>query len=247
MRWRRVPFRRYDPYVKTALNQVSIERVAATGQPMVWVAGWDRKTVNIGRSQSIEEEIDPDYAQTNDICIVRRQGGGGTTYLTPDGDITWQLVAPTELLPDDPNTIYAYICGQIADQLRAHGIEAEHEPINDIRTPAGKLSGATLKEQDDVIYLAGTMLYQVDPEEMFSVLTPDEEKLEDKAADAFEDRVTAIEDEAPISYEETIDLLYHALLRSRPSETRGWTDEEQKKAEKRAEELRQDKWAYQDE
>lgn len=244
MPWRRIPFQRYDPYIKTALNQISIERVAATEEPMIWVAGWNEPTVNIGRSQAVAQEIDQDEAQQHDTTIIRRHGGGGTTFLTPDGDLTWQLVAPKEQFPDDPNRIYQIVCGQIAEQLRQHGIEAEHEPVNDIVTPNGKLSGATLKQEQGVIYVAGTLLYDVDPDTMFSILTPDTSKLDDKPITSFKERVTALSDETDISYEATIDLLYEALLRNRPAETKDWTDDERDKAETKANALENDEWVF---
>lgn len=245
MQWRYIPFRHYNPYTKTGLNEAVLDSVSTGNDPTVFLAGWRPKCINIGRSQKVEEEVDMEEFRERDAVIVRRQGGGGTTYLTENGEITWHIVAPEEYFPEDVNQVYEDVCGRIASGLESIGIDARHEPINDIVTENGKISGATLKRNGNTVYVAGTLLYEVDAEEMFSLLTPGEDKLKGKAIDDFRDRVTSVSRESDASFEEAKDALKSALLQNKNFRQTSWRQEEMEKAEELAEKYRKEEWIYQ--
>lgn len=244
MQWRFVPFQYYNPYFKTGLNQALLESVGKDGDRVVFLSGWKPNCVNIGRSQDIEERVDMEEVEKRDIVIVRRQGGGGTTYLTEGGEITWGIVAPEKYFADDVNQVYREICGVIADSLSSLGIEAEHETINDVVTDGRKISGATLKRKSGAAYVGGTLLYEVDVDEMFSVLTPDEDKLEDKQVEEFRERVTSVSRESCASFDETKKALKQGLLKDKEWRESGWTEFEKKRAEELADKYSSDKWLY---
>lgn len=239
-----VPFRYYTPYFKTGLNQALIDSVSETRQETVFLAGWDRDTVNVGYGQKVKEEVDLEEAEKRDITIVRRQGGGGTTFLTRKGEITWGIVAPEENYPEDVNKIYRQVCGKIADGLEEIGIDARHEPINDIVTEKGKISGATVKRKNSAIYIGGTLLYRVDPEKMFSVLTPAEDKLKDKQIQDYKERVSSVSEETEASFEETVSALKNALLKNKRWKEDSFTDSEKERASRLADKYSSDEWLY---
>ncbi len=242
--WRFIPFQRYDPYVKTAFNDVAISSVQGTGQPIVWLAGWDRNCINVGYTQTVADEVDVSAADDEGIPIVRRQGAGGTTYLTRDGEITWGIIGPEELFPDDLNAIYEQTCTLVADAVERIGIDARYEPINDVVTENGKISGATARTAHGVVYVGGTLLYEVDPEEMFTFLTPGEDKKADKRIEQFQDRVSAVTQESDASFDETREALKQAFLEGKPYETEGWLDLEWTNAQRMAKKYRSDAWLY---
>ncbi|MFB6174518.1 MAG: biotin/lipoate A/B protein ligase family protein [Candidatus Nanohalobium sp.] len=239
-----IPFTRYDPYFKTGLNRALMESVRESGEKVIFLAGWKKDCVNIGYSQKISEEIDEEVANERGLDIVRRQGGGGTTYLTRDGEITWGIVAQEEKFPDDVNRIYELVCGEIAEGLSRIGIEAEHEPINDIVTGGGKISGATLKREDGVVYIGGTLIYDTSPEEMFQVLTPGKEKIADKKIEKFEDRVTSVKKESDASFDEAIEALRKGLLKDENYTESELTDEERSRAQGLADKYSSKEWVY---
>lgn len=239
-----IPFTRYDPYFKTGLNRALMESVRESGEKVIFLAGWKKDCVNIGYSQKISEEIDEEVANERGLDIVRRQGGGGTTYLTRDGEITWGIVAQEEKFPDDVNRIYELVCGEIAEGLSRIGIEAEHEPINDIVTGGGKISGATLKKEDGVVYIGGTLIYDTSPEEMFQVLTPGKEKIADKKIEKFEDRVTSVKKESDASFDEAIEALRKGLLKDENYTESELTDEERSRAQGLADKYSSKEWVY---
>ncbi|MFB6203498.1 MAG: biotin/lipoate A/B protein ligase family protein [Candidatus Nanohaloarchaea archaeon] len=246
MSWRVIPFRKYDPYFKTGLNRALMESLRENPRPVVFLAGWDQDTVNVGYSQQVEEQVDTEEVEERDIAVVRRQGGGGTTYLRSDGEITWGIVAPESFYPDDLDEVYRRVCGRIASGLEEIGIGAEHEPVNDVVTGNGKISGATAKKERGVIYIGGTLLYDVDPEEMFQVLTPGEEKIEDKEIRDFRERVTSVRKESDASFEEAVEAVRKGLLDGREYEEDRLTDQERSRAEELAEKYRTDEWIYQE-
>lgn len=239
-----IPFQHYNPYFKTGLNKALMESVRDSGEKIIFLSGWKPDCANIGYSQEIEEEVDLDEAEKQDLVIVRRQGGGGTTYLTEDGEITWGIVGLEENFPDDVNRIYQKVCGKIAEGLKEIGIDAQHEPINDIVTEKGKLSGATLKREDGVVYIGGTLLYKTDPHEMFQVLTPGEEKIADKKIEQFEDRVSSIKEECDASFEDTVEALKNGLLRGQNFSKSELKDSEVERAEELADKYSSEEWLY---
>ena len=243
--WRYIPFQHYNPYFKTGLNKTLMESVRNGSEPVVFLSGWKPNAVNLGYSQSFENEVNQEeFSKRDNVVLVRRQGGGGATYLTEDGEITWGLVAPKEEFPEDVNKVYQQVCSSIAESLKEIGIEAEHQPINDIVTDKGKISGATMKREGGVVYIGGTLLYSVDAEEMFSLLTPDEDKLKDKQIKEFRERVSSVENESDASFEEAVKALKKGLLDGRDFEISELKKSEIERAEKLADKYTSEEWLY---
>jgi lipoate-protein ligase A len=243
--WRFIPFQRYDPYFKTGMNKALMDAVRDGSNPVIFLAGWDKKCINLGYSQSFEEEVNvEEFEQRDDVVLVRRQGGGGTTFLSPKGEITWGIVAPEEYFADDINKIYELVCGKIAEALGEIGIKAEHEPINDIVTENGKISGATLKREDGVVYVGGTLLYQTDPEEMFSLLTPNEDKLKDKQIKEFRERISSVAQESETSFDESKNILKKALTEDKDFRKSSLKDSEIEKSKELADKYSKEEWLY---
>ena len=247
MNYRYIPFKKYNPYFKTGLNRALMESVREGNDSVVFLSGWNQKCINLGYSQSFEEEVNvEEFESRDDVILVRRQGGGGTTFLTPEGEITWGIVAPNEEFPDDVNKVYEEICGKIAEGLEEIGIEAEHEPINDIVTENGKISGATLKREDGITYIGGTLLYDVDVEEMFSLLTPSEDKKKDKQIKEHKERISTIKKESDASFDEAVRALNEALLEGLDFGVSDLEFSEVKRAEELANKYSGDEWLYQE-
>lgn len=244
MKYRLIPFQYYDPYFKTGLNQALIESVRKNGEGIIFLSGWAQDTVNIGYSQVVEDEVNLEEVEKRNISVVRRQGGGGTTYLKRDGEITWGIVAPETEFPDDVNRTYEKICGEIASGLKTISIDAWHEPINDIVTGKGKISGATTKKKDGVVYTGGTLMFENDPEEMFTVLTPDKDKLKGKEIQDFRDRVTSVVKESNASFEEAVQSVETGLTNGREIKESELTESETEKAEELAEKYSSKEWIY---
>ena len=147
MRWRFIPFEKYDPYVKTALNEVLIESVSKEQEGIFWLSGWNESCVNIGFGQNVLEVLDLKEIRKRNLKIVRRQGGGGAMYLDKNNEISWAMIFPEyHLKTKNPGLIYEMVCAMVVKTLKDLGIKSRHRPINDVVTEKGKISGSTLKK-----------------------------------------------------------------------------------------------------
>lgn len=244
-KWRYIPFQHYNPYFKTGLNKALMESVRKGSDPIVFLAGWKPNAVNLGYSQRFKEEVNQEeFEKREDVVLVRRQGGGGATYLTEDGEITWGIVATEEEFPNDVNKVYQQVCSSIAEGLQQIGIDAEHEPINDIVTSEGKISGATMKRKDGVVYVGGTLMYSVDAEEMFSLLTPSQDKLKDKKIKEFQERVSSVDQQSNADFDGAVEALKKGLLKDRVFEISQLKDSEIERAEELADKYSSEDWLY---
>lgn len=199
-----ISFKRYNPYFKTALNDIVIEHVRNSNKPLFWLSGWDTDCINLGRTQDIYSVVDLQKVKEKNLLIVRRQGGGGVTYLSKEGELTWGFIAPKKFFPTQVNDIYKFICSKIIDVLNELGIKAFHKPINDVITQKGKISGSTLKKSDDVIYVGGTLLLNVDKKLLNEILKPENDTLKKKKIFEKNKKITSVNDEIDISFEKII-------------------------------------------
>lgn len=223
--WRIIPFDKYNPYLKTALNEVLIQSVKKTQQPTIWLSGWSETCINIGFGQKLKQVVNINEARNRDIRVVRRQGGGGATLLTPDGEISWAIVAPEKHFPKDVNDTYKHVCQYIIDALNELGIKAQHKPINDVITNKGKISGSTYKKESGVIYTAGTLLVKADKSLMNTVLQPEKDHIKQSLPEK-DKQVTSISEFIDIPFEKIVETLKNTLTLNKDIEEKNWTTEE---------------------
>lgn len=255
--WRYVPFQFYDPYFKTGLNRAVLESIKEGNDPVIWLSGWSQDCINIGNEQKVSEVVDEKTATKRDVTIVRRQGGGGAVFLNSDGEITWGVAGKVGHLKDagmldesfeeadDVGEAYKPVCQSVVTAMERLGIEAHHRPdSNDVETENGKITGATGVADGEAIYLGGTLIYETDPEEMFDVLTPDDEKLDRKQLVRHEDRVSSVSAESDATFDETVEAVKQALLDGKSVYETPWSEAEKRRAEELAETYSSDSWIF---
>lgn len=237
---RLIPYASYDPHVKNALNDVARGYVKRTGDPLTWFSGWSQKTVNIGRDQDPRAACDLDAVREDDVALVRRQGGGGAVYLAPGNEISWSLVTPRGHRADSLDDVYRHVARHLIAALKQLGVTASHEPANDVVTPKGKISGGTLHDDGTTVYTGCTLLYNVEPDEMFTYLSPSKEKYQQKGYEDYRERVTSLSDETTTTFSEATTTLQAHIQGSTPYDwdDSSWTDEERRKAKQLADKYR---------
>ncbi|QCC51289.1 lipoate--protein ligase family protein [Halapricum salinum] len=212
MRVRVVDSGTYSEPVQQAIERVLVDRVAA-GEVEPTLRFWYRETpaVPLGRFQAYDDEVEADYADERGIDVVRRITGGGAMYVEPGSVITYSLYLPRSAVSDDVEASYAELDQFAIDALRDLGLDASHEPLNDIAHPDGKIGGAAQLRTDDAVLHHTTMSYRLDTAEMLRVLRIGEEKVSDKAIQSAEKRVARISDHVDASRREVVDAMIEAV------------------------------------
>lgn len=233
--WRLIPTETRDAALNMGLDEAVMESVA-TGDspPTLRLYRWDPTAVSIGCFQSLHDEVDTAECRRRGVDVVRRITGGGAVY---HGDeITYSVATPLAEVPDGVTESYREICGWLVHALETLGMDASFEPVNDVAVNGRKVSGSAQTRRRGALLQHGTVIHDLDAREMFSLLTPGQEKLSDKAVDAVEDRVTSVTRESGASLEELEDALRDGLTAGRDCEEAGFTDAEIERAEELAEE-----------
>jgi lipoate-protein ligase A len=174
--------------------------------PTIRFYSWEPSAVSIGCFQSVEEEVDVEACGEKGVDIVRRRTGAGAVYHDRDGEVTYSVICPLDMVETDISSSYRTICGWIIDALDLLGLQGQFHPINDVLVGGRKISGSAQTRRGGVFLMHGTLLYDLDPGTMFSVLKVGREKLSDKEIEEFDQRVTCILNE--------IDVPWHLVLKA---------------------------------
>jgi len=208
--WRVLPLEANDAVTNMAIDEAISEAVASgDAPPTLRFYRWHPSAVSIGYFQSLTDEVDLAACRDTDVDYVRRRTGGGAVYHDDAGEVTYSVIAPQEHFSRDVEESYAEICARIVDAMDRLGIDAQFSPINDVVADGRKISGNAQTRRKNVLLQHGTVLHAVDPEQMFTYLRPDVEKVSDKLVQSVRQRVTSVED---LRVEETaIESTYEAL------------------------------------
>ncbi len=233
---RLIPYRHFDAYTNMALDETIMESVrAGRSAPTVRLYGWTPSAISIGYFQGLHYEVNLAACRAAGVDVVRRLTGGGAVYHDTAGEVTYSLIAPERLYPRDILASYRIICGHVVEALRELGLEAEFQPINDIAVGGRKISGNAQTRRGGVLLQHGTVLYRVDVETMFSLLTVSEVKVSDKVIQSVKKRVTSLAEYTPAPREALIAALERAFSRGQAVERGDYTPAELARAAELAE------------
>lgn len=186
-----------------ALDEALLVHLKDIG-PTLRLYGWSPPTVSIGYFQSVEEETNVKKARELGVDIVRRITGGGAVYHK------WEVTYSITLLPPPGPILESYktIEKGIIYALRNLGLEAKYSGTNDISVGGKKISGNAQTRKYGGLLQHGTILIDVDLEEMFSLLKVPDEKIRDKMIENAKERVTSLhEQNLDIEFEELQKIL----------------------------------------
>ncbi len=151
-------------------------------------------TALIGRHQDLSREINLDYCADNGVGTVRRITGGGAIYLD-EGQLGWELVfhrasLGVAALPD----LAEKICNAAALGFKHLGVDAKFRPRNDIEVDGRKISGTGGFFDGDVLIYQGTVLVDMNSQQMVSALNIPEAKLAKRELDSAAQRVVTLKE-----------------------------------------------------
>ena len=246
MKWRLLDFERRTASMNMAIDEaVSFSVGKGQSLPTIRFYGWEPGAVSIGCFQSVEEEVDVEACREKGVDIVRRRTGAGAVYHDRDGEITYSVVCPLGMVEGDISSSYRTICGWIIDALDLLGLQGQFHPINDVLVGGRKISGSAQTRRGGVFLMHGTLLYDLDPGTMFSVLKVGREKLLDKELEEFDQRVTCILKETDVPWHLVLRALRVAFTCEKDWEMGSLSQDEMKLALRLAvERYDSDEWTY---
>lgn len=202
----------YTEPMHHALDQVLLDRLDA-GEIEPTVRFWYRSgpAIPLGRFQAYEDEVATEYVEETGIDVVRRITGGGAMFAEPGDIITYSMYLHEEDVPADVAESYEALDEWVLAGLGEVGLDAFHEPLNDISHPEGKIGGSAQLRSGDAVLHHTTMSYSVDIEAMLKALRIGKEKVSDKAVKSAEKRVARISDHVDASRAEVIESLKSAV------------------------------------
>ncbi|MBS3176579.1 lipoate--protein ligase family protein [Candidatus Woesearchaeota archaeon] len=193
MNIRCISLQQHNAAMNMALDEALTESIGSGVAPATLrFYTWSPPAISIGYFQSLTEEVDSEECKKNKIDLVRRMTGGGAVF--HDKEITYSFIVKENnpLIHKDLLKSYQHICGAIVYGLSQFGLGAEFAPINDILVGGKKISGNAQTRKNKCILQHGTLLLDVDVDNMFSLLKVPNEKLKGKLIAEVKERVTSM-------------------------------------------------------
>jgi lipoate-protein ligase A len=195
----------HNCFYNMGLDEALLEAVSSgSSLPALRFYGWNPPAVSVGYFQGLEEEVDLDACRRRGIDVVRRISGGGAVFHC--AEITYSLIMPLGHSLAGPSILESYktLCAGVIAGLGRLGVEALFAPINDILAGGRKISGNAQTRRKGCILQHGTVLLDLDPQLMFSLLQVPREKLRGKLIEDIKERVTSLNAllGRPVSFDE---------------------------------------------
>ncbi|MBB4831648.1 lipoate-protein ligase A [Staphylococcus hominis] len=208
----------HDPYYNMAMDEALLNFVSRGEiDPVVRFYTWNPATLSVGYFQRLKKEIDIDKVKEKGFGLVRRQTGGrGVLH---DKELTYSVIVP-EAHPNMPSTIteaYRIISEGLLEGFKLLGFDAyfaiprskeEREKLKQPRSAVcfdapswyelvvegRKIAGSAQTRQKGVILQHGSLLQDVDVDELFDMFIFKNDRLKEKMKKAFVDKAVAIND-----------------------------------------------------
>jgi len=153
--------------------------------------------VSVGYFQDAEKEVDLEYCKKTGISVMRREVGGGATYLD-ENQIFYQVIwnRKNRKFPNNIKRIFEYLSEPPCETYRKFGINASFRTENDIVTDKGKkIAGEGGGDIGDSMVFVGGILLDFDYTTMSKVLKVPDEKFRDKIYKSMEENLTTMKRE----------------------------------------------------
>ncbi|MGW7925669.1 lipoate--protein ligase family protein [Staphylococcus xylosus] len=207
-----------DPYYNMAMDEALLNFVSRGEiDPVIRFYTWDPATLSVGYFQRLTKEIDIEKVNAKGYGLVRRQTGGrGVLH---DKELTYSVIVP-ESHPEMPSTVteaYRVISEGLLEGFKYLGFDASFaipkskEERTNLKQPRSavcfdapswyelvvegrKIAGSAQVRQKGVILQHGSLLQDVDVDDLFDMFIFKNDRLKDKMKQAFVEKAVAIND-----------------------------------------------------
>lgn len=182
---------RTNPYMNLALDEYAMKHIDV-GEDYFFI--WQNEpSVIIGKNQNAMQEVNQAFIDENNIHVARRVSGGGAVY-HDFGNLNFTFIIGV----DDPGKVnYKKYVQPIIDALKVMGVDAEASGRNDILIDGLKISGNAQRMAGGKLMHHGTLIYDVNLEDMVQALNVDPDKIVSKGVKSVRSRVTTIKEHLP--------------------------------------------------
>jgi lipoate-protein ligase A len=175
--WRLIPLEMNNGFRNMALDEAILTQTIKEKSPStIRFYKWNPSAVSIGRHQSLSAEVDMEALHQLNFDIVRRITGGGAVFHDSAREITYSIVCPIKFLKElNAHSVleqFELIENGIVNGLINYGLQPEKGVIHcpAIFLDGKKFSGNAQLRKKNYILQHGTILLEIDPELMYSVL-----------------------------------------------------------------------------
>lgn len=207
-----------NPYYNMAMDEALLNFVSRGEiDPVIRFYTWNAATLSIGYFQRLQKEIDIDKVKEKGYGLVRRQTGGrGVLH---DKELTYSVIVP-ESHPNMPSTVteaYKIISQGLLEGFKNLGFETyfaiprSKEERDKLKQPRSsvcfdapswyelvvegrKIAGSAQTRQKGVILQHGSILQDIDIDDLFDMFIFKNERLKAKMKENFVQKAVAIND-----------------------------------------------------
>jgi lipoate-protein ligase A len=152
---------------------------------------------SVGYFQDADKEIDLEFCKKTGISVMRREVGGGATYLD-ENQIFYQMIwnRNNDKFPTNIKQIFELLSQPACETYKKFGINAHFRAENDIVTDSGKkIAGEGGGDIADSMVFVGGILMDFDYQTMSNVIKVPDEKFRDKIYKTMEENLTTMKRE----------------------------------------------------
>jgi lipoate-protein ligase A len=175
--WRLIPLETNNGFKNMALDEAILNQtIKGESSNTIRFYKWNPSTVSIGRHQSLSAEVDMIRLKKLNFNVVRRITGGGAVFHDSIREITYSIVCPIKFLKElNAHSVleqFELIEHGIVNGLTYYGLKPVKGVIHcpAIFLDGKKFSGNAQLRKKNCILQHGTILLEIDPELMYSVL-----------------------------------------------------------------------------